>query len=222
MIVLFHEISLDTHTMQRNGQERWWEARAWYTEVAATPTRWWVTIDEENETIKHFVDVAFGESAIHPLWYKCDTLRNDSRRNGIRLLRQGRQKLGARMARHQDMLTLLVNNYNEMSTEMVIRTLLDSTICLGDKTRDLLNGLKKIKQTFPCCKQVISRRYSSAFRIILTDHITFGCNTQNDTKHKAARGNMLIRQTVETIIFQRFSPRTNKIALEKLHAQSHD
>jgi hypothetical protein len=122
MIVLFHERSLDTHTMQRNGQERSWEARAWYTEVAATPTRWWVTIDEENETIKHFVDVAFGESAIHPLWYKCDTLRNDSRRNGIRLLRQGRQKLGARMARHQDMLTLLVNNYNEMSTEMVILT----------------------------------------------------------------------------------------------------
>jgi hypothetical protein len=47
------------------------------------------------------------------------------------------------MARHQDMLTLLVNNYNEMSTEMVILTLLDSTICLGDKTRDLLNGLEK-------------------------------------------------------------------------------
>ena len=88
--------------------------KAWYTEFAATPTRWWVTIDEENETIKHFVDVGFGESAIHPLWYKFDTLHNDSRRNGIRLLRQGRQKLGAQMARHQDMLTLLANNYNEM------------------------------------------------------------------------------------------------------------
>jgi hypothetical protein len=61
------------------------------------------------------------------------------------LLRQGRQKLGARMARHQDMLTLRANNYNEMSTEMVVLTLLDSTMCLGDKTRDLLNGLKKNK-----------------------------------------------------------------------------
>jgi hypothetical protein len=61
------KLGYNYHAMQ---QARKVLGKAWCTEFAATLMRWWVTIDEENETIKHFVDVGFGESSIHPLWYK--------------------------------------------------------------------------------------------------------------------------------------------------------